>query len=50
MGPLSERFVGAGVHFNPAVKVMLNPQPLPPGGRVMLNPQPLPPRMSTFRR
>ena len=24
--------------------VMLNPQPIPPGGRVMLNPQPLPPR------
>lgn len=28
----------------PGSKVMLNPQPLPPGGRVMLNPQPLPPR------
>jgi hypothetical protein len=26
--------------------VMLNPQPLPPGGEVMLNPQPLPPRYS----
>lgn len=24
--------------------VMLNPQPLPPGGTVMLNPQPLPPK------
>jgi len=43
---------------NPGSRVMLNPQPLPPGGgvvagrpaltnpagRVMLNPQPLPPR------
>lgn len=43
---------------NPASRVMLNPQPLPPGGgamatnpsfanpgnRVMLNPQPLPPK------
>ncbi|MCC7049774.1 MAG: hypothetical protein IT562_23900 [Alphaproteobacteria bacterium] len=28
----------------PGSKVMLNPQPLPPGGRAMLNPQPLPPR------
>jgi hypothetical protein len=33
-------------NVNPADKVALNPQPLPPGpdDKVSLNPQPLPPR------
>lgn len=34
--------------YTPYSSVMLNPQPLPPGGFAMLNPQPLPPRV--FRR